>query len=885
MRVSGRLGLMMWILLPCLSGAGAVAQEAPGAPVPAAATGAVPAELDQRHRDFLTHVAPLMSDKEREVFLSLQQDYQRDAFIRRFWQARDPYPQTAVNEFQAKWEERSRTVLERFPDPRDDRIEVLLAFGEAADTVVSRCSDVLLPTEVWLYPKGTQGVRGSFAIAFYSPLGSSRGRYQLWVPGDGLQPLLAFEARARAGPGFGLRNLAQSCSGGGDLVAGALGEAIDWRDVVRAGAALPRPTDEWLRTFQAYSTVLPEGAGTFAAELDLSFPGRQQSRTVVQGLLAVPRTAVQPLDLAGTRLFAFLVDGEVVRKGELFEHFRYRFTMPEKEALALAGGQIPVVFQRLLRPGAYTLVLKVEDLGGKRFFRTERELEVPVAVTPPAAAAAAPPGAPGASETAGSSGLAGAAAGSPADLLAEANGLPAGRSALAGPDIRAGGETSIELVSPGDGLITGRARIQAVTTGDAVDRVSFALDGKAMLSKSKPPWNIEIALGDEPRLHRLTAVALDSAGGELARDELLLNAGPHRFAARLVEPQRGRSYKSSLRAHVEVDVPEGETLERVELYLNDGLVATLFQPPFLQPLLLPSGEGLTYVRAVAYLAGGTSAEDLVLVNAPDLVTEVEVDLVELFTTVVDRKGRPVDGLTQQELKVFEDGVEQELRRFEVVRNVPIYIGVLIDTSASMNEELAEAVQGALQFFHQVVTPKDRAAVFTFSDKPSLAARFTNDPEVLAGGVANLTAEGNTALYDSVIFALHYFGGIRGKRALVLLSDGRDEGSRYEYDDALQYARRAGVTLYTVGINLGSKDGDVRLKLQRLADETGGRAFFVERALNLDRVYEAVEADLRSQYLLAYESSQSGKADDKYRAVEVKVARPGLEAKTLRGYYP
>ncbi|HYH44231.1 MAG TPA: GWxTD domain-containing protein, partial [Thermoanaerobaculia bacterium] len=513
MRFAGWLSLLLLLLGGTVRVPAAFAQSADPAAEPAApASGAAaPAGLDQRHQDFLAQVAPLMSDKEREVFLALQQDYQRDAFIRRFWQARDPYPQTAVNEFQARWEERARTVLERFPDPKDDRIEVLLAFGDPADTVVSRCSDVLLPTEVWLYPKGTQGVRGSFAIAFYSPLGGSRGRYQLWVPGDGLLPLLSFEARARAGPGFGLRQLAQICSGGGDLVAGALSEAIDWRDVVRAGAALPKPTDEWLRTFQSYSTDLPDGAGTFAAELDLSYPGRQQSRTVVQGLLAVPREAVQPLELGGSRLYAFLVDGEVVRKGELFEHFRYRFTMPEKEALALGAGQIPVVFQRLLRPGAYTLVLKVEDLGGKRFFRAERELDVPVApTTPPAIAAAAPPGAPGAPRAP----EAGAADGQPApgsrstgDLLAEANATVAVPSLLAaGPDIRAGGEATVQLVSPGDGLLTGRTRIQAVTTGDAVARVSFELDGKPVLAKSKPPWSIEIALGEQPRLHRVVAV-------------------------------------------------------------------------------------------------------------------------------------------------------------------------------------------------------------------------------------------------------------------------------------------------------------------------------------------------------------------------------------------
>jgi VWFA-related protein len=187
----------------------------------------------------------------------------------------------------------------------------------------------------------------------------------------------------------------------------------------------------------------------------------------------------------------------------------------------------------------------------------------------------------------------------------------------------------------------------------------------------------------------------------------------------------------------------------------------------------------------------------------------------------------------------------------------------------------------------VITPKDRASVITFNSQPTLAVRFTNDETVLAGGLAGLKADGNTALYDSIIYSLYYFGGIKGKRAIILLSDGKDEGSHYSYADALEYARRSGVAIYTVGINLSRQDADVRLKLSRLSDETGGRVFMIEKASELERVYDIIQSELRSQYLLAYQSNKGKEPGDaeKFRTVEVKVARPGLEAKTLRGYYP
>jgi len=828
----------------------------------------IPADLPARHRAFLEETAPLLSPKERETFLALKEDYQRDSFIRRFWQIRDPFPQTTRNEFQETWQERVAEARKRFGDLADERARMLLLNGPPVQVLRSTCPDVLLPLEIWHYDN-TAHIRGGFALVFVSPVGSSRGRFRLWYPSEGIQPLLAIGERARLE--MSATYLAQHCSRGEDI-AGYLSEAIDWSRIEASVHVVPRPSEEWLQTFLAYSTDLPAGVATFPADLALSFPGRNGSRTVVQGVVAVPQDAIQKARVGDVETYDFLIDGEVLLKDDLFEHFRYRFTLPVAEAAGqMRDGKIPLVFQRPLRPGSYTLRLKVQDVGGKSFFHDERALEVPAAPDQAApavqiAAVAAAADHPPASDR--------PAALRRADPAAEANaGLGTHDHTVR---LLAGNESDL--------LRTGKTRVEALVTGDGIERVAFLLNGKRVLSKAHPPYSVELDLGDKPKVHTVKAMALGPDGRELARDQLLLNAGPHRFAVRLVEPVAGRTYHDSLRAEADVQVPEGNELDHVDFYLNDTRLATLYQPPFAQPMLLPPNVGLTYVRTVAYLKDGNSTEDVVLVNSPDYGEKVQVDLVELYTTVVDRHGRPVPGLRREQFHVAEDGVEQSIRRFDLIKDLPIYAGILLDVSASMSERLDEAVKGALGFFEKVITPKDRAAVITFNGKPNLAVRFTNDREVLAGGLANLTAEGSTALYDSVIYALYTFGGIKGKRAIVLLTDGMDEGSHYKFTDALDYARRAGVTIYTVGIHLEPNEIDVRSKLQRLAEETGGRFFFVERAAELNKVYAAVEADLRNQYLLAYEPAQQGDRE-KFRTVEVKVDRPGLEAKTMRGYYP
>lgn len=232
--------------------------------------------------------------------------------------------------------------------------------------------------------------------------------------------------------------------------------------------------------------------------------------------------------------------------------------------------------------------------------------------------------------------------------------------------------------------------------------MAFALNGRPVMRKTRRPYSVELDLGDQPRIHTLRVSALDADGEELASNEVLINSGPHRFSVRLIEPRHGKRYSASVRAHAEVEVPQSEKLDRVEFYLNETLLATLFQPFFEQPLLLNTNEDVSYVRAVAYLDGGNSAEDVRFINAPDYVDEVDVQFVELFTTVLDRKGNFVEDLKLEELTVFEDGAEQQVRRFETMRDLPIRAALVLDTSLSM------LTQAARRQDRRLPLPRDRA---------------------------------------------------------------------------------------------------------------------------------------------------------------------------------
>lgn len=907
--------LVFSLLLALLGTGPAVAQ----APASAAPTADLPAEAST----FLAEVEPLISEAERAAYLALTRPYQRQAFERRFWELRDPYPETPRNELEERFRERLRLARERYAAPDDERFRMMLLLGEPSRRIPLRCAEILRPGEIWFFGPSDR-IPQSFALVFVSRGVSAESPHRLWAPRSGYAELLTWSTPASGAASDPAAEVAdrvpRDCPRGDEIV-GALTAASDWNDLVKRYDVIPHPNPEWVRTFLSYSTDLPADARPLAAEVEIRFSGRNQSRTVVDASVVIeaaalrdaaasPASAASPP--AGTApasqsaATALLLDGEVLRGEELFDHFRYRFELSADRLNSATT--LPFSARRFLRPGSYTLVLRLQEPASGRAFRRELALDVPppgqLGAAAVAATAEAPPGrgpAPAAGGTNAATSL------TPSLALARAGGPGAAPGSDPGADSTGAREPSLRLLAPIDQLSLGRVRVEADVRGVVPTRVDFELDGKPLLTKRRAPFSVEIDLGRSPRPRRLSAAAFDGSGEIVAADEVMLNAGPHRFALRLTEPLRTPAAGEPLEARAEVDLPEGEELDRVEFYLNETRLATLYQPPFAVALAAPEIAGLTYVRAVAYLAGGGACEDVRVLGSDASDEAVDVDLVELYTSVLDKRGRPVTDLTAGEFRVLEDGVEQSVQRFEnfnpasaaapgagpgsegstaapSVDALPIHAGVMIDTSMSMVEELTDAEAAAHRFFREVLTPIDRAAVITFADAPRLAVRFTANLELLAGGLAGLEAEGETRFYDSLAFALHYFSGVRGKRALILLTDGDDSESRFRFEEVLEYARRTGVTIYSIGLNVPNQPVDAGVHLDQLARETGGRSFRIHRANELASVYETIRQELRSQYLLAYQSSRQD-GSTTYREITLEVGRPGVSARTIAGYYP
>jgi len=824
---------------------------------PVSAGQSEPLAVDELPADplaWLVVVAPLITQSEQSVYQALEHDYQRQAFIDRFWRQRDPFPETGRNEFLETWQDRLQIVHERFGNLQEDRAETLLLTGPPHQILTGPCPRALDNLEIWLF-KSSHQLTEPVALVFVQKTGAQSDSLIRWSPSGGLSSLLSHPADTTPDKRAGRPDWVRQCRGGREVLE-ALNMAADW-DQLRANVHfVPEPAEGWPEAFLSRSTGLPSGANPLSAHLELGFPGRHQYKTIVQGLITIPFEEASLGEAGDRSTYSFQVDGEIIQEDRLLESFRYRFDFPAEE---ISGDSIPLVIQRYLRPQAYRIVIRVEDRHSYRVFRAEREIQVPAVA-----------------QTQSTS--------MPNSTKPNLEGLESREAQFAESDAALGREEhALKILTPSNELHTDRLRVEAVARGQSIAKVAFVLNGKPVMSKTRPPYSVEIDLGRSPRLHSLEALAVDENGRVLARDRVPINAGPHRFSVRFLQPQSGESFVGSLRAVVEVDVPQGEALERVEFYLNNQLLASLYQPPYAQPLNLPENERITYVRAVAYLWDGNSTEDMVLINAPDQMDRLRINFVELFTSVSDGSGSPAEALDRESFQVFEEGVPQSIRRFERVRDLPIHAGILLDTSTSMQEELAEAMKGALRFFEGVIRPKDRAAIVVFNDEPRLAVPFTSNQQVLAGGLVDLEAEGETALFDSLVFTLHYFSGIQGKRALIVLSDGEDSSSRYSFDETLEFARRSGVAIYSIGLGLPSRELATRMRLQRLAADTGGRYFFISQASELAAIYESIEEELRFQYLLAYQSTDS--EGEEFRRVEVRVSQPGLEATTVPGYYP
>ena len=266
----------------------------------------------------------------------------------------------------------------------------------------------------------------------------------------------------------------------------------------------------------------------------------------------------------------------------------------------------------------------------------------------------------------------------------------------------------------------------------------------------------------------------------------------------------------------------------------------------------------------------------------------DTNLVQINVTVTTPLGQVVTAMEQEHFRLFEDKVEQKIVSFSS-EDAPITVGLVFDMSGSMGAKLAKSRQAAGQFF-RTANPEDEFFLVQFSDAPEVVVPPTRDTEDIQSHLAFTQAKGRTALLDGVYLALNQMKKARNPRkAILILSDGGDNSSRYTETEIRNLVRESDVQIYAIGIfeSVGNRGRTAEELsgpglLSDLAEQTGGRHFPVENLNDLPDIAAKIGVELRSQYLLGFNSVNAAK-DGKYRRVEVKLVQPrGLPP--LRAYY-
>lgn len=301
---------------------------------------------------------------------------------------------------------------------------------------------------------------------------------------------------------------------------------------------------------------------------------------------------------------------------------------------------------------------------------------------------------------------------------------------------------------------------------------------------------------------------------------------------------------------------------------------------------------------------------MVAQDAPPTI-KVDVDIVNVLFNVRDKHTGLVGNLTKDDFTIFEDGKQQEIKSFSRETDLPLTIGLLIDVSASQMNLIDIEKNAADQFFNNVIRPKDLAFLISFGADADLLQDYTSSPKLLRKGLEDLHVNSSvgglqpgpvptasqprgTIMYDAVFLAAHdQLKGQVGRKVLVLITDGEDQGSRYNIKQAVEAAQKADALVYSFfyvdrsfyrqnggGFVFGAGNAGA---LRQMSDDTGGHVFQIDRKMTLQNAFDELNAEMRSQYSIAYTPTNPSK-DGTFRRIEIRTGNKDWKVQARKGYY-
>jgi Ca-activated chloride channel family protein len=275
---------------------------------------------------------------------------------------------------------------------------------------------------------------------------------------------------------------------------------------------------------------------------------------------------------------------------------------------------------------------------------------------------------------------------------------------------------------------------------------------------------------------------------------------------------------------------------------------------------------------------------------------VSVDLVVVHTTVLDKSGHFITGLNKEDFRVYEDGIGQTINLFSQ-EDVPVSLGIVLDTSGSMRNKIDNVNRAALAFI-KASNPQDEVFLIGFNDQVELLEDYTSDLEAIADALDNIIVSGGTALYDAIHLAVEKAQkGVKPKKAIILITDGEDRDSYYKLEEMIAKVQESDVQVYSVGFlnpvpdkglfgrwskSVPEKAHDA---LQLISEDTGAKAFFPQRVTDIGQIVAEVAYELRNQYSIGYVSTNTAR-DSAYRRIKVELdpaKAAGRQIRCRRGY--
>ncbi len=604
---------------------------------------------------------------------------------------------------------------------------------------------------------------------------------------------------------------------------------------------------------QTRETELSTPGGKFPLYVTAEYLGMAGLKTVVRVRLRAPELSMAAAR-RGLRSFSGELQGSFAKGEDIVQAFKYPVSGELGE-----HSTFQYAFLRSIEPGAYRLKLSLVAPGGREVGDASVDLSVPEVGT----------------------------AFSPEMAPSEASTLPAAEAVVIADEAAgaaaAEGSSKLKILPPARETPIGLLRLEA-DASPPITRVEFYLEEKLVVRRTKPPYSVEIDLGEIPRRQTVRAVGYDSSGKLIDEDAWSVNQGSARLAVKILprpDPEAGK-----VRVKVAVQSIAGGVAKQVDLFLDDKkLRSWASSGPYEVTIPFSDYSRSNYLRATAITDDGREANDIRFVKGPNTTVEsVRVDVVQLHVSALDKDNRFVKGLTEADFSVQEDGRPQKLTGFEVAEKLPLAIGMVVDGSGSMEKSMPFVHDAAAELFRGLIREKDQGFVIEFREQPRMIQQLTGDSAALQRASRETSARGATALYDSIVLGLYQFRALQGRKALVVVTDGADNHSHVDYSTLLRYARSAGAPIYFIAVGIPFTDFGVRKAINEIARESGGEVFHLGSAAKIGEVTRRIEEELRSQYILAFRTD-SQKPDGEYRAVAVAVARPGVTARTIKGYIP